>query len=685
MSRPGGDQHPAPERKRRDRGATDAGPRGAAATPRSSRHRRGTDRTRFWLIGLTALAFLFRLAHVLASRGNPFFSSLPVDCAAYDRWAQRIAGGEWIGHGVFYQDPLYPYLLGIFYRIFGRHLTALLLLQSLFGSANVLLLWGIARRLWNREVAMVTAVLAALYAPFWFYDGLVLKTFLEVLLLDAGLLALLRAVETIPVAGARRWGLATGVILGLGSLARANYLALIPLLLFWLWLTDADRPRKRVSLSTRHAAVGLTLLAGLALVLLPVLLRNRAAGGDWVLTTSQGGQNFYIGNNAGNSRGVYAAPSFVRPDPQHEQEDFLREAERRTGLTLSPSQASRFWMGQGLAFMARDPGHALALDLRKLGLFLHRYEEPDNEDISFWGRYSPWLRFNFLRFGIIAPLALVGLIVAWPLRRRLALLYLVLGGYTLSVCLFFILARYRLPAVSLLLIFAAGALVETRAAWQRGERRRVGLAAALLLPALLVVHRPNAEESGPMSPEMYTNLGMAYLEQGRVAEAVAANREAVRLAPQFADARYNLGIALYKNGDADGALAEFHEVVRLNPDFAEGWSYLGNLFEERNNLAEAEADLRRAATLKPEAVNLFNLARVLGEEHRKDETTATLRQLYALHDPQYSVDGRLIEAKLLAETGDLHGAAAVVRDYLGQRPDSPMRPQLEASLKAWEK
>ena len=46
------------------------------------------------------------------------------DSRGYDEWARRIAGGDWLGHEVFYQAPLYPYLLGVIYAIAGRHLLA---------------------------------------------------------------------------------------------------------------------------------------------------------------------------------------------------------------------------------------------------------------------------------------------------------------------------------------------------------------------------------------------------------------------------------------------------------------------------------------------------------------------------------------------------------------------------------
>src|SRR4051794_3906008 len=63
--------------------------------------------------GLFATAFAVRLLHVWQMRATPFFSVLMGDSRRYDEWARRIAAGEWIGHEVFYQAPLYPYLLGL--------------------------------------------------------------------------------------------------------------------------------------------------------------------------------------------------------------------------------------------------------------------------------------------------------------------------------------------------------------------------------------------------------------------------------------------------------------------------------------------------------------------------------------------------------------------------------------------
>src|SRR2546425_978624 len=94
------------------------------------------DDKRFgWAIAIFAIALAVRFVHVWQLRASPFFSVLMGDSHGYDEWARRIAGGEWIGREVFYQAPLYPYLLGVIYAIAGRHLLLVRIVQAIVGSA----------------------------------------------------------------------------------------------------------------------------------------------------------------------------------------------------------------------------------------------------------------------------------------------------------------------------------------------------------------------------------------------------------------------------------------------------------------------------------------------------------------------------------------------------------------------
>ncbi len=56
--------------------------------------------------------------------------------------------------------------------------------------------------------------------------------------------------------------------------------------------------------------------------------------GEWILTTSQSGQNFNTGNNPTNRTGAYTVVPFVNPLPGHEEQDFRAMAERMSGRSM---------------------------------------------------------------------------------------------------------------------------------------------------------------------------------------------------------------------------------------------------------------------------------------------------------------------------------------------------------------
>ena len=95
---------------------------------------------------------------------------------------------------------------------------------------------------------------------------------------------------------------------------------------------------------------------------------------------------------------------------------------------------------------------------RKLLLLVNATEMLDTESQESHAEWSWPLRIGgwFGHFGVLAPLALVGLVLGWPDRRRLAVLYVMTAAYAASVLMFYVFARYRLPLVPLLLLFAAG-------------------------------------------------------------------------------------------------------------------------------------------------------------------------------------------------------------------------------------
>jgi hypothetical protein len=60
------------------------------------------------LLGVWFVALSLRCLYVWQISRAPFYDLRIGDAEAYHLWARRIAAGDWLGQGVFYQSPLYP-------------------------------------------------------------------------------------------------------------------------------------------------------------------------------------------------------------------------------------------------------------------------------------------------------------------------------------------------------------------------------------------------------------------------------------------------------------------------------------------------------------------------------------------------------------------------------------------------
>ena len=130
----------------------------------------------------------------------------------------------------------------------------------------------------------------------------------------------------------------------------------------------------------------------------------------------------------------------------------------------------------------------------------------------------------------------------------------------------------------------------------------------------------------PDFAEAHYNLGIALAGQGKLEEAIAEYRAAIRLKPDDAEAHNNLGVALDGQGKLEEAIAEYREAIRLKPDFAEAHSNLGDALADQGKLEEAIAEYRTAIRLKPDDAEAhYNLGIALearGSWRRRSPNTA---------------------------------------------------------------
>jgi 4-amino-4-deoxy-L-arabinose transferase-like glycosyltransferase len=475
----------------------------------------------WWLAGVLVLAGVVRVAYLSELHATPWWDQLVVDPEYYDAWARRIAAGDWLGDRAFYMDPLYPYVLGALYRFAGRDLWLARLLNVACSVGACACTAALGRRVGGPAVGNLAALGLALYEPDVFFVGEIDKTSLSMLLVAAALVLAFR--RTLAARAA------TGFVLGLAALTRANVLVfalLGPVLL----LLDRDERGRRIGPLPRAVVAAAAFVAGVAAAIAPVTWRNHHVAGDWVLTTTQLGQNFYTGNNPENPYGAYGVVSFVRANPHFEEEDFHAAAEARAGRPLGAAATSWFWMRAGLHHIVAAPAFALRAFARKAALFWNDFEISDSQDQYLLERDARVLRLPLVGFGEVAAFAVLGALAAARTTRAVRLLAASVLVYGATLVAFFIFARYRIQVVPALVPLAALGLLDLVARVRAREPRRVAIAVAVLaVTAWSSFHTIGLfSKDHPTVVEMrMRHLADAYMTAGDPDRAIAALSEAV--------------------------------------------------------------------------------------------------------------------------------------------------------------
>jgi tetratricopeptide (TPR) repeat protein len=614
------------------------------------------------------IALAARLVHLWQMRETPFFSVLMGDSRGYDEWAQRIAGGDWLGTEVFYQAPLYPYFLGVIYSVFGRDLFVVRVCQAIVGALSCATLSLTAERFFSRRAGLIAGLGLGLYAPAIFFDALIQKTVLDVFLLCLALFIVSRLVDSPEgheIRDSRGWSilagwLCLGLALGGLGLVRENALVFVAVILVWIAVRRepiATHPRPGRGLMRARATEAAALVLGVVVVLAPVAVRNYAVGGGLYVTTSQFGPNFYIGNNP-RSDGTYMSLRPGRGAPEYERQDATELAEHALGHRLTPSEVSAYWSNRALDYIGSQPGAWLKLVGRKVALLWNADEMLDTESQASHAEWSMLLALGGWvgHFGLLVPLALIGVIATWHDRARLWLLYAMTIAYAASVIAFYVFARYRFPLVPLLMLFAAAGLCGLGALLRAFSPARTWVLATAVATVAVFVNWPILSTT-MMRAVTENNLAVALQESGRLDEAIGHYRRSAELSVDYAPAYNNMGTALRAQGRVEDAITAYQRALAAMPDYPDAHYNLANALLEQNRPGEAADHLRAARLLLPSSARVHNnLGKALAEQGRFEEAATELRAAVAL-DPESGMAHRNL-GNVLASRGDASEALA---------------------------
>ena len=227
-----------------------------------------------------------------------------------------------------------------------------------------------------------------------------------------------------------------------------------------------------------------------------------------------------------------------------------------------------------------------------------------NQEMYYWRKYSNVLAGTLWKwgvafpFGLVSPLALLGLLV-YIRRQGIAPPVLFVLGYSFAVISFFVAARYRLPIVPLLILFAVYGGSWLYARWRQQSLRQALLPTVCLALLVLLVNWDLPAMDGRGKATTHNDLGNAYLQQGRYELALLKYEQATRLDSTYWQAWFNLGSLRAMRGDLRGALPILLNVLEHERERADVWSNVAGVYVGLGQYQQAVKVLEQAVVAAP--------------------------------------------------------------------------------------
>jgi protein O-mannosyl-transferase len=181
--------------------------------------------------------------------------------------------------------------------------------------------------------------------------------------------------------------------------------------------------------------------------------------------------------------------------------------------------------------------------------------------------------------------------------------------------------RYTyLPQIGLYILFT-WAVADFTALWRR-QREILGVGAGVVIAVLswgawiqtsywrdsetLFTHALAVTSNNDVAEN---NLGIVFLRQGKLDEAISMLQAAVDLRPDNSPAHENLAKALLQKGQVDDALVHYRKLLELQPDNIEVHNIVGTVLLQRGHIREGVEEWQKVLAIQPYNGNaLSNLA-----------------------------------------------------------------------------
>ena len=562
---------------------------------------------------LVAIVLLVRVVVLTRLTTSAFLLPMRGDMHFYDNWAQRILHGQLTDHLAFYGLPLYAYLLALIYKFVGYGPFVPGLLQACADAVTALIIYHLGIRIFSTasapvdspespEVRVPPQLIGAAAALGWAFF-LPAQTFAAIMMPTVWLVLAFwflvwQVVRTNAAPGPWQ-ALAYGALVGFVAMGVATILFLLPLLFAAiLFRPSTDPARAWIGKTSAILLLMIGLIAGSA----PCWIHNYFIARDRVFLSAHSGVNFWIGNNP-FATGYPRFPPGLHAGQEVMLKDSINVAEKTAGHPLKRSEVSDFWSAKARDYIGHHFGDWLGLLATKMKNFWNAFQYDDLSMITALREHH--VTFPGLRFGLMAALAIPGMLIAWfrfPISRWVAAAVFL---QMIALIPVFITERYRLAAVPGLLLFAAFGLSIFWKGCARKELRLCGSYLALLVGSTIFVAWPVRDVS-LWALDTY-NSGWQAFESGDLALAEQKLQLAYAYVPENAETNFALGNLRLAQGRESEAKSYYFATLRLDPTHEGGYNNLGILALQEKRWTVAANLFRKALQQNPREEKTYYL------------------------------------------------------------------------------
>jgi tetratricopeptide (TPR) repeat protein len=336
-------------------------------------------------------------------------------------------------------------------------------------------------------------------------------------------------------------------------------------------------------------------------------------------------------------------PPGLRASQEGMLRDSIRLAEIAEGHPLKRAEVSRYWSAKATDYIHSHPKEWSLLMLKKLRNIWNAYQYDDLSIIT--SLSEDGILLPGLRFGLVAALAIPGLVLAW---RRYPLSKWVTAGVLLHMAALlpvFVTERYRLAAVPGLLLLGSAGLVILWESLAYRQWKTVAVYLGVAAVGTYFVSLPQEDQS-LWSLDCY-NSGLKALDNGDLLRAQEKLERAFAYVPENSDINFGLG----------------------------------NLWLAKHDKTKAKYFYRRAVELSSQNVGARNNLAVLAiAEKQWRLAKLLLTQALAVEPDDAKVHYLLAYTEY--EEGDASAAKAEIAKAISLRPSQKEFQQLQTEMEA---